>query len=175
MTADNAGYTVGTDILPTNETREAVEKYAESVASALQFTAGQNPAELVAAIGGTIHYTHIDELSGISGSLRVHGPNKFDVYLPHYTSSARDCFTIAHELGHYYLHSRQGAVPIVAYRHGSTRIEWEANWFAAALLMPRTEFRTVHADMNGNIYAVAQHFGVSAEAAEVRKKVVFGA
>ena len=75
-----------------------------------------------------------------SGAIYVHGRGDFDIVLPQFTSPLRDRFTIGHELGHYFLHSRQGERPLVAYRQGSGRLEWEANWFAAGLLMPKDEF-----------------------------------
>ncbi len=46
------------------------------------------------------------------------------------------------------------------------RAEWEANWFAAAFLMPEQAFRQYRA-ANGSI-ATAAKFGVSQSAADVR-------
>ncbi|MGZ0175141.1 MAG: ImmA/IrrE family metallo-endopeptidase, partial [Planctomycetales bacterium] len=106
-----------------------------------------------------------------SGSIFVHGTEDFDICLPTYTSPLRDRFTIAHELGHYFLHSDQGEIPIVAFRNGSTRIEWEANWFAASLLMPKAEFRQA-ASRDLSVAALAARFGVSQEAARVRKEAL---
>ncbi|RDI52409.1 uncharacterized protein DUF955 [Microvirga subterranea] len=47
------------------------------------------------------------------------------------------------------------------------RAEWEANWFAAAFLMPATAFQQALAT-RGSLKSVANFFGVSARAAEVR-------
>jgi len=102
-----------------------------------------------------------------SGSIFVHAPNDFDILLAQYTSPIRDRFTLAHEIGHYYLHSNQGDNPIVATRKGSTRIEWEANWFAAELLMPRSEFQRIHRKLR-EWPAIACHFKVSVDAVKVR-------
>lgn len=62
----------------------------------------------------------------------------------------RQRFTIAHELGHFFLHPRKDT--FVDYRDNKkdimrTAVEKQANMFAAALLMPRTllekDFRTL--------------------------------
>ena len=59
----------------------------------------------------------------------------------------------------------------------NSRLEWEANEFAAALLMPREEFINVcmnNADAFGNVdlNVVAKNFGVSKQAAKVRGSVL---
>jgi hypothetical protein len=165
-------YKEGDSINPTNLSRSWVEDFASRVASTLEFDVGNDPGELVKRIGGRIHYQHIDDWLEPSGSLFVHGRADFDILLPQYTSPVRDRFTVAHELGHYFLHADQGATPIVAYRSGSTRIEWEANWFAAGLLMPKNEFKKILARMGEDLFSIARHFGVSQEAAKVRRDVL---
>jgi Zn-dependent peptidase ImmA (M78 family) len=50
------------------------------------------------------------------------------------------------------------------------RAEWEANWFAAELLMPRKAFKAA-VDRNGLSYA-ADLFNVSISAAKVRAKSI---
>jgi hypothetical protein len=115
-------YKEGDSIEPTNMAKSRVEQYARKVASAFNFEVGNNPADLAASIGGRISYQDIEEWVSESGSIFVHGFADFDIFLPHYTHPLRDRFTVAHELGHYFLHSDQGSHPIVAYRSGSTRI-----------------------------------------------------
>lgn len=165
-------YTEGDEIVPCNLTKAEVEAYAGDLAIEADFSVGSDPAELVKRMTGRIHFQDIEEwFEEKTGSIFVHAPFDFDIYLPQYTSALRDRFTIAHELGHYFLHSEQGEGPIVAYRSGSTRIEWEANWFAAALLMPRKEF-SESVNLGYNIARLASQFGVSQEAAKVRKEVL---
>lgn len=108
-----------------------------------------------------------------SGSLEIRDRGCFVIRLSPFTSPLRDNFTIAHELGHYFLHfdpdgSTDG--PVVFERYGSDISEWEANRFAAALLMPRPEFNEVFRKTGGDLYAVAGHFGVSVQAAEIRSQ-----
>jgi hypothetical protein len=162
-------YLEGDAIRPSNLTKGRVEEYAQRVAELAGFEIGEHPGELVKQFGGDISFQELGEWLKEDGSIFVHGEADFDILLPSYTSPLRDRFTIAHELGHYFLHSRQGERPIVAYREGSSsRIEWEANWFAAALLMPRDAFID-ECGTNPDIAAVALRFGVSQDAARVRK------
>jgi len=162
-------YREGDEIKPSNAYKSAVETYARSVAKIGEFSVGDDPSDLVEKIGGRVHYESLDEVVSENGSIFVHGPSDFDILLTEYTSPRRDRFTIAHELGHYFLHSEQGEFPIIAYRQGSTRIEWEANWFAAALLMPADEFREAWGRLQ-DISELAEEFGVSEDAARVRRE-----
>ncbi len=99
----------------------------------------------------------------------------------------RILFSIAHELGHFFLHllKNDGTVEKKAtlYRdfQGSTK-EWQANEFAAALLMPEKEFiatfeeelekSQLSGSNNINVGNIADHFGVSAPAAMVRGQIL---
>jgi len=166
---DGIEYVEGSRILASNAYKRTIEDYAEKVADALKFEIGEPPDRLVERLGGRVVYENMDLLMSEDGSIFVHDSNDFDVLLPQYTSPRRDRFTIAHELGHYFLHSAQGEIPIIAYRQGSSRIEWEANWFAAALLMPAAPFRN-ELQQGVPLAAIAQHFGVSEKAADVRRK-----
>lgn len=122
----------------------------------------------VASLGGRIVYQDIAE------SLRVFGPKDFVIYLPPMTSSRRDRFTIAHELGHYFLHYRvpklQGKKDFN--RRGVSRKETEANVFAASLLMPQDEFRAACRELDNDEWLLADRFCVSPAAATVRMQVL---
>lgn len=95
------------------------------------------------------------------------------------TSSERDRFTIAHELGHYFLHfplvrKKFPGASMVATRWvdetdtDQRRAEWEANWFAAAFLMPNDLFKA-DADLSSNdIQYLSLKYGVSMHAAQIR-------
>lgn len=158
-------------IEPTNLSKAKVEDYSRTVAEVCSFAVGDDPATVLEKLGGRILYQDLDDWVKEGGSIFVHACSDFDILLPRYTHPLRDRFTLAHELGHYFLHSEQGKTPIIAHRYGSTRIEWEANWFAAALLMPRDVFTKV-LSQHGDISRVARHFGVSISAAEVRKNAL---
>jgi predicted transcriptional regulator len=159
--------------------RGAVHKLAESVGSQLEYSPGDDLKEIIQSIGGKIKYQDFGELvSSSSGSIRIRGENDFTIFLPSYTSAERDRFTIAHELGHYILHYlyplRQGndPGPIQAQRYGTGRVEWEANWFAAAFLMPEDAFRKSYEEYDGDLFDIAEEFQVSIRAAQIRAKAL---
>jgi Zn-dependent peptidase ImmA (M78 family) len=168
MKKSGVKYIIGDQISPCNLSKDKVEAYAESVAELAGFPNDCDLEQLVNRFGGRIEYRDLESLTGENGSVYVHGKREFEILLPNYTGPYRDRFTIAHELGHYFLHSEQGRIPIVAFRKGSTRIEWEANWFAAALLMPKTRFAEVYVETQ-DIFEIASRFQVSTEAATVRQ------
>nr|WP_233285917.1 ImmA/IrrE family metallo-endopeptidase [Bradyrhizobium brasilense] len=113
----------------------------------------------------------------------VESSNRFTIFVASITSAGRDRFTIAHELGHLFLH-----FPLVSQTHPGQgmvatrwvnendaiqqRAEWEANWFAAAFLMPQAKFSSTYWSCGANLPAVASRFGVSLPAAEVRAKTL---
>ena len=105
------------------------------------------------------------------GSIIVHGPKNIQIFLTKYNGPLRDRFTLAHELGHYVIHSEKGKFPLMAERLGNSGAEWEANMFAAELLMPESEFR---AAMNVSLdnQFLAANFLVSLTAAHVRKEIL---
>ncbi len=130
---------------------------------------------IVGGLGGELRSLNpCEEAENGSGSLIIKGNGKFTIFLSPYTSILRDNFTIAHELGHYFLHYKDGEDEgdIVFNRYGSDSFEWEANRFAAALLMPAEEFTEAFQKFNGNLSAIAGHFEVSLAAVEVRKSYI---
>lgn len=159
-------------------TKPQVWALAESVANQLNFKRCGDMGEIVSKLGGKLKVqdTLLQDPEH-SGSLFVEGPNDFTIVVPSHTSQSRDRFTIAHELGHFvvhYLWRRQALgieVPkMMALRKDSDRVEWEANWFAAAFLMPSAEFREQFSKLDGDLDDVASAFCVSRSAAEVRAR-----
>jgi hypothetical protein len=84
-------------------------------------------------------------------------------------SDARRRFTIAHEIGHWILHTNNGREPAKLHcrpadlRRRDHR-EGEANMFASALLMPEPLLRPAAEDCGCNIAHLARSFAVSSEA-----------
>lgn len=166
--------------VPCKLPKHAVHTLAENVAKKLNFQPGGDLFELLKRLGGRFSY---QEFSGFgetdSGSLIVYGEGDFEINIATNTSLVRDRFTIAHEIGHYVLHylwprqnSRQISDKMIAARYGSDRSEWEANWFAAAFLMPEKEFKSFFLESDKNIIATAEYFGVSTKAARVRSEAL---
>lgn len=75
----------------------------------------------------------------ISGILLVTGDKK-DIVVNKNDIPERKRFTIAHELGHYFRHYDHSASPdsmMISFRSARTEKEYEADEFAAKLLMPK--------------------------------------
>jgi Zn-dependent peptidase ImmA (M78 family) len=167
--------------IPVGAPKAVISAFAERVAGDLNFKASDAIELLVLKLGGTVKYKSPSQ--GADGrlpeSIIVRASDDFTIFLPSMTSPQRDRFTIAHELGHLWLHyplaakSRPG-VPMTATRwvdesdRDLVRTEWEANWFAAAFLMPAAPFQEAYRE-GGADYA-ARKFNVSSHAATVRAK-----
>ncbi len=93
----------------------------------------------------------------------------------------RQVFTVAHELGHYYLHKDKPEE--IFYRSDMDNLnaeqknqEQEANWFAASLLMPKEtflKFWNVLKNINASTFSInelARRFEVSSGACYFRLK-----
>lgn len=127
---------------------------------------------LASSIGIQVEYLALPD--DTSGFLRRNGVNwLIGVNSMHHPNRQR--FTIAHELGHYFLHRDHGEfVDKALFRKElqSDRREFEANSFASRLLMPANDFRNVSARFNSNVDLIAQQFGVSAAAAKFRAESI---
>lgn len=134
-----------------------------------------NIDKVVNEMGGTIITPpDFDELC--DGTIKKDG-NFFEIMLSVNQSDNRRTFTIAHELGHLFLHMGyrtnsevwKHQSEQVYSRFGTSEQEYQANEFAAALLMPKKEYeqyiqRIVSGD-KVNMQKVADHFHVSKLAA----------
>lgn len=109
------------------------------------------------------------------GSLIIYPDCSFKIQLSPTTSPLRDNFTIAHELGHFFLHydyEHPSEQEVIFARYGSNQFEWQANRFAAAFLMPEEEFRKARKKFHDNSLLIASHFEVSQIAAEKRMEYI---
>ena len=84
----------------------------------------------------------------------------------------RQRFTVAHELGHYVLHRNQfeRRVDKILFRNEADRndVEWQANDFAAKLLMPEDAVRAEIRSGTKEVEALARKFAVSSLAMHFR-------
>ena len=165
---------------PYRGTNQDIERIANSLRQSVISKTGDNDLrgrQLLAATlkltGGRIELIDdpsVQEVEG--GSLVIHGEANYTVYLSPYTTPLRDNFTIAHELGHYILHyvlqKPKPATPVGFTRYGSGPIEWQANRFAGAFLIPAEQFRQEYQLTAGDGFLLAGHFGVSRPAIEAR-------
>lgn len=153
---------------PCHASKAAIIAAAEKFARDVELQPGDPLEPLVERLGGKVCYKPLDDADFEQGSIVVECHGRFTITLPTYTGAARDRFTIAHELGHYFLHFPLCCAPMAAKRYGSDRVEWEANWFAAGLLMPSAPFQAAWQTYGRDAAKVAALFGVSTRAAEIR-------
>jgi Zn-dependent peptidase ImmA (M78 family) len=164
------------------ETRAYIDDLAQSVIDYFKVSVPIRDIEAaVNAMGGSIEpASNFDEL--IDGSIQKNGNDRFLIRIATGQSDRRKNFTIAHELGHLFLHMGYHTNPdvwarqqnAVYLRFGASEAEYQANEFAAALLMPPALFkRKVEQYSKGNnvsIQLVADYFNVSIAAAVNRGK-----
>jgi Zn-dependent peptidase ImmA (M78 family) len=121
----------------------------------------------------------------ISGAIRFNQTNKlYEILINNTKPQTRQNFTIAHELGHYFLHQPQikseqilidgdafvDGVTNILYRLDNaahTEIEREANNFAASLIMPEQLVRKAWLALR-SIESCANIFNVSTTAMSIR-------
>lgn len=126
--------------------------------------------QFVENLGGKIVYD--DELAwhvNVKQALQIRGENDFTIHFSKYSGPLHDRFVIAHELGHYFIHSQQGKIKGYYPRKSDGIAEFQANWFACGLLMPTKEFLDV-LDVTQDEYTIAGRFMVPTKAVEMRKK-----
>lgn len=112
--------------------RRQIEAEAERIISACDST---DPFLIAQSLGAEVRYK---ELGSLKGMYLCMGTARFIVLNPSLNSVMRR-EVCAHELGHDLLHqeqARNGALHEFARATGGDRTEYEANVFAAALLIP---------------------------------------
>lgn len=163
----------------TGRRKYIVEHFAEQIADSLDFVPGGSLEELVANTGGQLMFGSSGAGDHESGSIIARELDDYTIYLSQNTSRQRDRFTIAHELGHLALHlpkikELDADAVMRATRwvdeddEGQKRAEWEANWFAAAFLMPSKAVAKAYEE--GGVPRIQSEFDVSLAAAETRAK-----
>ena len=133
--------------------------------------------DVVKTLGGTLE---INNFEGIDGRLQKNG-DSFVITINEEQTYNRINFTVAHEIGHLFLHmgyiideQKWEDSKNAYYRRGNSKEEHEANEFAAAFLMPKNRYKEVMDQYTiGNMVntgKVAEYFNVSASAASNRGK-----
>lgn len=159
--------------------RQEIDQLADTIRKVYDISVPiQDMNEVVQTLGGTINF----DLKVVDGKIQKNGKG-FNVFLGSQNSnSLRNRFTIAHELGHLFLHmgykidlQRWESVNREVYnRLGFSAEESQANEFAAAFLMPAGQFleeaRNTSKDTIIDIPLLAEYFHVSQLAAINRAK-----
>lgn len=108
--------------------------------------------EAIAASKGIVVRAKPDTAQGVSGMLIKHGDNFGILYATHIASRGFQRFSIAHELGHYFIEGHPEALLTTGLHESRAGFvsgdpyEQEADVFAAALLMPELPFKRSIAD-----------------------------
>lgn len=158
---------------------ECIARFAEECRKTLGLSTPISLSDLkkaVGRLGGTIEFQEKPPLPMDIDAIITKKGTSFIITIADSGDVERMKFSLAHELGHLFLHmgylvddkkwSALNAYPDFALRrsvHG--REEFEANEFSASLLMPASEFRDVADSFYDgrlyNIQSIAAHFSVS--------------
>jgi Zn-dependent peptidase ImmA (M78 family) len=163
--------------------REAINAFANSLIDVLGLSFPIPVKDVPGMLGGRLIEKPFigDNLEAMIRKI----DDSFEIVISEDKPRQRKRFSIAHEIGHLFLHMGYLIKPelwesvgdyrdSVYYRFGHSIEEYEANEFAAAFLMPDHEFKRIAKQnlKNGvyNIEEIANYFDVSIEAATIRGK-----
>lgn len=111
----------------------------------------------------------------ISGAIRYNSStNKFEILINKDDAKVRQRFTIAHEIGHFFLHQemlKSDEIHIDIMYRMTNEQEKEVDYFAGALLMNKTLLEKAYKDGH-SITELAELFDVSVSAMTVRLDVL---
>lgn len=166
----------------TPQRRKEINRLADHVRQALRLAPPIDVDNAVRELGGKIDTLSLNAEE--EAMIEKIGEDSFLIKIRQQTSTeARRRFSVAHELGHLFIHMGYLIEPVkwtmtgpyfdsVRFRRGHSEEEYEANEFAGAFLMPAKEFREVaEKHRQGNAYSIvpiARQFDVSVEAASTR-------
>jgi Zn-dependent peptidase ImmA (M78 family) len=129
---------------------------------------------LVSKLGGAIRISSsIENYSEGLERLQVNCDRTFTIFLSPIASQLRDNSTIAHEIGHYFLHFNRNVnlvVPESVELTGGGYLDGQADLFAACFLLPEKEFEDACNKYGNNDYLIAAHFEVPTEIVAYRKQ-----
>ena len=165
-----------------DNSRNMIETIAQLVREKLKLSTPIDMISAVRALGGQCVPVATTEYDAKIETVNTRD-SQFIINYAENQADERIRFSIAHELGHLFLHMLQqdGCLSTDTYFRGkqSNRsfVEWEANEFAASLLMPKDEFVTFCRDQQNeddsiDLDCVAKYFGVTQQATYVRGKVL---
>lgn len=124
---------------------EDIIELAKNFAERFQFKAGQSLHSIVARLGGQIRHVAPHAINDKARlQLTSNSDTVFTIYISSLLSPLQERFAIAHELGHYVLHSVFGKNRDIFTQENYNNANWmelEANLFAEAFLMPKEEVK----------------------------------
>lgn len=153
----------------TYEQRRQIKTIVDYLREILEIDCPVDLGKLVRSLKGEISST--SDYDCADGMITKISDDRFIILVSQNQSEERQRFTIAHELGHLFLHmgfpnKDWNPENKIFYRYGYSELEFQANEFAACLLMPEQEFAKIvnenlDADGNVNTLKVANYFKVS--------------
>ena len=154
-----------------------ISALAEVVRESLELGVPVDVTEAVNRLGGIVK--EVDTAPGEPEAAVKRTGERFEITIKKNHLPTRTRFSVAHELGHLFLHMGYLVNPdtwghsseycdSVYHRFGYGIEEAEANLFAAAFLMPEAEFRKAVSELGSNgdipVKELANHFKTSAAA-----------
>lgn len=169
--------------------RKEINRLAETIRDGLELDVPVKTDEAVERLGGTLEFRRLD--SRVEALVQKSG-DRFKIIVDDEKPDTRTRFSVAHELGHLFLHmgylvdpekwtKAQEYKDSVYFRYGHGVEEEEANEFAAAFLMPENAFRnavqTTARNGECSLEELAKFFHASTSAVARRGRIlgVFGA
>lgn len=158
--------------------KREIAALADTIRESLELRTPVDVVRAVERLGGKLN--EVSDWEGIEEARIRRTGERFEIDIRKAHLAARKRFSVAHELGHLFLHMGYLISPetwgnsseyrdSVYHRFGYGIEEAEANLFAAAFLMPEHEFRRAIGDLGttGNvpIKQIADHFKTSVTAA----------
>ena len=141
--------------------RSIINKQGEGVYKKLNLSPGFDVEDTVRRLGGQLEICNSGEIEAGADAkiLPTYDGKNFKILYEQSEVDAHTRFSIAHELGHLFLHmtrldqDKSEYVISGDYKHvprSSSMIEWEAEEFAAAFLMPESIFKIKAEEVSAN-------------------------
>lgn len=167
--------------------KQAINDLAEKLIEVLELSIPIPIEKIPRMLGGKLKECSESDMNDMEAMIKKEGHDSFVIYISKSKPPKRKRFSIAHELGHLFLHMGYLIRPeiwekedeykdSVYYRYGYNKEELEANEFAGAFLMPEQEFRKIAKQHLEHGYydleAISDYFDVSTEAARIRGRQI---
>jgi Zn-dependent peptidase ImmA (M78 family) len=145
-------------------------------AIALDYMRKSPPTDLMGLardLGLRINYADLDSVAGMIEMVRSERGPEFMITINKTDNGNRQRFTLAHEIAHFIKHRKQleggDIIDNAMYRSLLPEpMEWEANRYAAQLLMPLSAMKKLWNEGLRDPAVIATRLGVSEQAAKIR-------
>jgi hypothetical protein len=156
---------------PCGASAEEISVFAGKIAKALNLQSGSDLEPVIEHLNGKIEYLPFSGRGSKQASITVEEGGKFIIRLTPILFPLQKRMSIAHELGHLFLHSRYGEVALQAYHDTEEEnelVEDEAHEFACEFLMPAKLLRRIAKCFDNDSIKVAAYFMVPEPVARQR-------